>query len=176
VLFIDVFEGMIIGLVASVLLVLYQSSRPHIASLGRIPGVPGAYSDLKRHPENRPIPGVLILRLDAPMYYANALTVRERVKALVAESQPLPRAVVLDSAGQDSLDITSAEALKGLLVELKDKGIAIYVAELHGPVREFSQRTGLLELIGEDRIFPTVEAAVRFIETSAYSEKANPDV
>ena len=71
---------------------------------------------------------------------------------------------MLDSAGQDSLDITSAEVLKGLLVELKDKGIEIYVAEVHAPVLEFSQRTGLLEMIGEDHIFPTVDAAVRSIE------------
>jgi high affinity sulfate transporter 1 len=176
VLFIDVFEGMIIGLVASALLVLYQSSRPHIASLGRIPGVPGAYSDLKRHPENSAVLGVLILRLDAPIYYASALTVRERIKALVAEAGPSLRAVVLDAAGQDSLDVTSAEVLKGLLVELKGKGIAIYVAELHEPVREFSQRTGLYEIIGEDHIFPTVEAAVRFIESSARPAKATPEV
>jgi SulP family sulfate permease len=176
VLFVDVLEGMIIGLVASVLLVLYQSSRPHIASLGRIPGVPGAYSDLKRHPENSAIPGVIILRLDAPMYYANALTVRGRVKALVDEAGPSLRAVVLDAAGQDSLDVTSAEVLKGLVVELRDKGIDYYVAELHVPVRDFGQRAGLLELIGEDHLFPTVDAAVRFIEQSARSEKANPDV
>jgi sulfate permease, SulP family len=167
VLFIDVLEGMIIGLVASVLLILYQSSRPHLASLGRIPGIPGAYSDLERHPENTEIPGILIVRLDAPMYYANALTVRGRMKALVAETQPPPRAVVLDSAGQDSLDITSAEVLKGLVEELKAKSIQIYVAELHGPVREFGQRTGLLEMIGEDHIFPTVDTAVRFIDESA---------
>jgi SulP family sulfate permease len=167
VLFIDVLEGMIIGLVASVFLILYQSSRPHLASVGRIPGVPGAYSDLERHPENTAIPGVLILRLDAPIYYANALTVRERFKTLVAGTQPPPHAVVLNSAGQDSLDITSAEMLKGLLVELKDKGIDIYVAELHAPVREFGQRTGLLEMIGEDHIFHTVDSAVSFIETTA---------
>ncbi len=176
VLFIDVLEGMIIGLVASVLLVLYHSSRPHLANLGRIPGSPGAYSDLKRHPENTAVPGVLIVRLDAPMYYANALTIRDRMKALVAETQPPPRAVVLDSAGQDSLDITSAEVLKGLLVELKGKGIEIFVAELHGPVREFGQRTGLFEMIGEDHVFPTVDAAVSFIEQSAHSEKVIQDV
>jgi len=170
VLFIDVFEGMIIGLVASVLLVLYQSSRPHLASLGRIPGVPGAYSDLSRHPENTAVPGILILRLDAPIYFANALTVRERMKALVADAQPPPRAVVLDSAGQDSLDITSAEVLKGLVEELKGQDIEIYAAEVHAPVREFSQRTGLFEVIGEDHIFPTVDAAVGFIEVSARSE------
>jgi MFS superfamily sulfate permease-like transporter len=173
VLFVDVLEGMIIGLVASTLLVLYQSSRPHIAALGRIPEVPGAYSDLERHPENSAVPGVLILRLDAPIYYASALTVRGRMKTLVDEAGPSLQAVVLDAAGQDSLDITSAEVLKGLLVELRDKGIDYYVAELHLPVREFGQRTGLLEMIGEDHLFPTVDAAVRFIEMSLRSEKAN---
>jgi SulP family sulfate permease len=176
VLFIDVLEGMIIGLVASVLLVLYQSSRPHIASLGRIPGIPGAYSDLERHPENSTVPGVIILRLDAPIYYASALTVRGRMKTLVDEAGPSLRAVVLDAAGQDSLDVTSAEVLKGLLAELKDKGIDYYVAELHAPVREFGQRTGLLEMIGEDHLFPTLDAAVRFIEMSTGSEKADPEV
>jgi MFS superfamily sulfate permease-like transporter len=175
VLFVDVLEGMIIGLVASVLLVLYQSSRPHIAILGRIPGIPGAYSDLERHPENSPVPGVLILRLDAPIYYASALTVRGRIKTLVDEAGPSLRAVVLDAAGQDSLDITSAEALKGLLAELKGKGIDYYVAELHAPVREFGQRAGLPKLIADDHIFPTLDAAVRFIESSARPEKANPE-
>ncbi len=172
VLFIDVLEGMIIGLVASVLLVLYHSSRPHIASLGRIPGIPGAYSDLERHPENSAVPGVLILRLDAPIYYASALTVRGRIKTLVDESGPSLRAVVLDAAGQDTLDVTSAEVLKGLIAELKEKGIDYYVAELHAPVREFGQRTGLDKMIGEDHLFPTVEAAVRFIEMSARSRES----
>jgi MFS superfamily sulfate permease-like transporter len=166
VLFIDVLQGMIIGLVASLLLMIYQSSRPHVASLGRIPGMPGAYSGLDRHPENTPVPGTVILRLDAPMYYANALTVRERAKALVAETQPAPRAVVFDAAGQDSLDLTSAEVLKSLYLELKDKGIDLYVAELHRPVLESGKRMGLLEIIGEDHLFPTVDAAVRFIEMS----------
>jgi SulP family sulfate permease len=110
------------------------------------------------------------------MYYANALTVRERVKALVADAPPPLHAVVIDAAGQDSLDLTSIEVLKGLLAELKDKGIDIYVAELHGPVFEFIQRIGMLEIIGEDHIFPTIDAAVRFIEMAAQSEKVNPNV
>jgi SulP family sulfate permease len=174
VLFIDVLPGMVIGLVASLLLMIYQSSRPHLSSLGRIPGTPGAYSDLKRHPENTAVPGILILRLDAPMYYANALTVRGQIKALVADVQPPPHAIVLDAAAQDALDITSGGVLKGLVSELKDRGIDIYVAEVHAPVREFVQRAGLAGLIGEDHEFPTVEAAVRFIEASAGTEQANP--
>jgi high affinity sulfate transporter 1 len=173
VLFIEVLEGMIIGLVASMLLILYRSSRPHISSLGRIPGMPGAYSDLNRHPENAAVPGVLILRLDAPMYYANALTVREHLKNLVDAAQPPLRAVVLDAAGQDSLDITGSDVLKGLVLELRDKGIEIYVAEVHAPVLEFSRRTGLHALIGEGHIFPTVDAAVQFIEAAVQPEKEN---
>ena len=166
VLFFDVLQGMIIGLVFSLLLVIYQTSRPHLASLGRVPGVPGAYSDLERHPENTPIPGVLIVRLDAPIYYANALTVRDKIKNMIEQAQPPAHSLVLDAAGQDALDFTSAEVLKGLIRELKGKGIAVYTAEVHGPVREFSQRSGLLDIIGRDQMFPTVEAAVRFIETS----------
>ena len=81
VLLIDVLEGMVIGLVASLVFVIYRSSRPHLSSLGRVPGVPGAYTDLGRHPENTPVPHMLILRLDGPLYYANALTTRDKIKA-----------------------------------------------------------------------------------------------
>ena len=76
VLLIDVLEGMVIGLLASLVFVIYRSSRPHLSSLGRVPGVPGAFTDLGRHPENVSVPDMLILRLDGPLYYANALTAR----------------------------------------------------------------------------------------------------
>jgi high affinity sulfate transporter 1 len=164
VLLVDVLEGMIIGLVASLVFVIYRSSRPHLSSLGRVPGVPGAYSDLTRHPENTPIPGVMILRLDGPMYYANALTVRDRAKALIEEAATLPRVVIFDATAQDEIDLTSTDTLKSLVKELHAKNIAVYFAEVHAPIREFSRRTGLLELVGEDKIFPTVDAAVRFAE------------
>ena len=167
VLLIDVLQGMIIGLVCSLLLVVYKSSRPHISSLGRIPGIPGAYADLIRHPENVPVPGVLILRLDAPLYYANALTVQDRVKTLVDETDPPPRAVILDATVQEELDVTSAEMLKGLVMNLQGKGVSVYVAEAHAPAAEFGRRTGLYDLIGEDHMFPTVDAAVRSLEASA---------
>ena len=166
VILIDVLQGMAIGLICSIIYTVFKSSRPHLASLGRVPGIPGAYSDRKRHPEDLVVPGVLILRLDAPMYYANALTVRDKMKAMVEESETPVRAVLFDATVQDELDITSAEVLKGVVKELHGKGLAVYVAELHAPVREFGQRTGLLDLIGEENVFPTVDLAVSFIETS----------
>ncbi|NJD60423.1 MAG: STAS domain-containing protein, partial [Anaerolineae bacterium] len=170
VILIDVAEGMVIGLVASLLFVVYRSSRPHLSSLGRVPGVPGAYSDLTRHPENQAVPGIMILRLDSPIYYANAQTVRENIKALIAKADPPPYAVILDSAAQDNLDLTSAQMLRSLVRELKAKGIQIYAAEVHAPVQEAARRLGLIGEIGRANGFATVEAAVQFIEKGAHRQ------
>jgi SulP family sulfate permease len=169
VLFIDVLEGMMIGLLSSLAFVVYRSSRPHLSSLGRVPGVPGAYSDLERHPENAPVPGVLIVRLDAPMYYANALTARDRLKAMVRESAPPPTAVVFDGEGQDDLDVTSAHMLVGLVGELRSAGIDVYFANVHEPVLERARDTGLYEAVGDQFVLPTVDVAVRALEKQARS-------
>jgi MFS superfamily sulfate permease-like transporter len=171
VLFIDVLQGMIIGVVASLVFVIYRSSRPHVSSLGRVPGVPGAYSDLGRHPENTPVPGVLIVRVDAQLYYANALTVRDRVKAMIAEMASPPRAVILDSVAWDQIDVTSTDVLKGLVKELRGNGIQVYWAEVHAPVLEYGRQTGLLDAIGEDHVYPTVDAAVRAIAPTTVSDQ-----
>jgi len=170
VLLIDVLQGMIIGVVASLVFVVYKSSRPHVSSLGRVPGVPGAYSDLTRHPENTPVPGVLIVRVDAQLYYANALTVRDRVKAMLAEMSSPPRAVIIDSSAWDELDVTSTEVVKGLVKELRVNGIDVYLADVHAPVLEYVRKTGLLDLIGEDHVFPTVDLALRSLEERESNE------
>jgi high affinity sulfate transporter 1 len=171
VLLIDVLQGMIIGVVASLLFVVYKTCRPHISSLGRVPGVPGAYSDLTRHPENTPVPGVLIVRVDTQLYYANALTVRDRVKAMIAELAAPPRAVIFDSAAWDVIDVTSTDVLQGMVKELHGNGIDVYLAEVHAPVLAYGRQTGLLDAIGEDHVFPTVDAAVRAIAPTTASDQ-----
>jgi MFS superfamily sulfate permease-like transporter len=169
VLLIDVLQGMLIGLLASLAFVIYRSSRPHISSLGRVPGAPGAFSDLTRHPENIPVPGVLILRLDGPLYYANALTFRNRVKEIVAAAQPPPHAVLFDAAAQDQLDLTSAEVFVRLVKDLRLRGIDVYMADVHAPVRDFSVRAGLIQVIGEGNVFPNVDIAVRALEATSHT-------
>jgi high affinity sulfate transporter 1 len=164
VVLVDVLQGMMIGLLASLAFVVYRSSRPHLSSLGRVPDVEGAYADLERHPENVPVPGVLIVRLDAPMYYANALTARDRLKAMLRAAAPPPRAVVFDGEGQDELDLTSAQMLRGLVMELRAAGLAVCFANVHAPVLERARETDLLDTVGLERIFPTIDQAVRAIE------------
>jgi MFS superfamily sulfate permease-like transporter len=103
------------------------------------------------------------LRVDAQLYYANALTARDRVKAMIAEMESPPRAVIFDATSQDQLDLTTTEAIRGLMKELHEKGIDLYLAEIHAPVLEHGRRMGLLEFIGEDHVYPTVDLAVQSI-------------
>jgi SulP family sulfate permease len=160
----DVLAGMLIGLVASTLLMVYRSSRPHLAVLGRAPGVAGRYQDIERHPDSTPVPGVLVVRLDAPLYYANALSVRAAIEEIIEAEDVPPHALVIDASGQDSLDITSAEMLGSLVAKLQDAGIEVAAAEVHAPVLDFARTTGLIQL-PPDHVFPTVDAAVHALES-----------
>jgi MFS superfamily sulfate permease-like transporter len=164
VVLIDVLPGLVIGVVAMLLLVIYTASRPHLGLLGAVPGVPGAYGDIERHPDYQRVPGLLVMRLEAPLFYANATPVHDRVKALVGESDPLPRAVILELTANAGLDITSAEMLEQLITTLRSAGIDVALADLRQPVVDLARRSGLLETLGEDRLFRTLDDAVRTMD------------
>jgi high affinity sulfate transporter 1 len=156
----DVLPALIIGVTAMLLLVVYHSSQPHVAELGRVPGLPGAYGGRRMHPEYEPVPGLLILRLQTPVLYSNAAPVAHRIKQLVGEADPTPRAVIVESGGSDRLDITSAEMLRQLVRELHAAGIDLALADVHTQVVRMARRAGVLDELGEDRIFHTVDEAV----------------
>jgi sulfate permease, SulP family len=158
---IDVLPGLVIGVLAMVLFVVYHASRPHLSVLGHVPGLPGAYGDVGRHPTYARVPGLLILRLEAPLFYANASLVCDTVKRLVGGSEPTPPAVILDVGANSDLDITSAERLGELVESLRSAGVGFALAEVRLPVLEAARRTRLLDTIGADRCFRTIDEAVR---------------
>ncbi len=162
VLLIDVLEGMIIGLVASLVFVIYRSSRPHLSSLGRVPGVPGAYSDLGRHPENLPVPGVLIVRLDAPC----TTPTRSRCGTECEPWSPRPTRRWSSSTPRDRTSSTSPapRCSPAMVKSLQAGGITLYVAQAHDPVLEAADPAGLDQLIGAESSLPTLDAAVRAAE------------
>jgi high affinity sulfate transporter 1 len=166
---IDVLPGLVIGVVAMLLLFIYNASRPHLGVLGRVPGAPGAYGDLLRHADYQQIPGLLVLRLDAPLFYANASLVRDHVKRLVGAAEPVPRAVILDVGANDDLDISSEEMLEQLVDALHGAGVDFALAEVRQPVREMMRRSGLSAKIGSARIFLTIDEAIQ-----ALSDKSSP--
>ena len=120
---IDVLPGLVIGVVSMVLLVIYHATRPHISVLGRVPGVPDAYGDVDRHPDYLAVPGLLMLRLEALLFYANATLVTGRIKRFAGAEEPPPRAVILDIGANGRLDITSCEKLSELVAELRSAGV-----------------------------------------------------
>jgi high affinity sulfate transporter 1 len=166
VVFVDVLEGMMIGLVSSLLFVVYRTSRPHLAVLGRVPGIPGAYSELARHPENTPVPGVLIVRLDGPLYYANALTFRTQLKALIDQAAPPPAALILDLRVLSGLDLTSLDMLKALLGDLQRRGLAVRLVDVHVPVIDVMRAHGVFDVFPEGQVLRNVNEAVKQLAAS----------
>jgi sulfate permease, SulP family len=164
---IDVLPGLVIGVSAMLLLVVYHASQPHIGSLGRVPGEPGAYGDVARHPDYDRIPGLLILRLESPLFYANATPVRDRIKALVGECDPPPRALILDAGANDRLDITGAEMLDELVRTMRSARIDVALADVRQPVIRMARRAGLVTQLGDSRIFHTIDQAVQALGGTA---------
>ena len=161
VLVLDVLPGLAIAVLFSLIYVIYKSSRPHVSVLGRVPGSPGAYTDIQRHPEDRPVEGLIIFRLNAPLYFANASLIHSSLRELIRDSQPPPKAVIIDMSASDNLDITGLEMLEKLVRELKEANIRVMVAEVHQPVRDMALRSGLADEFNRSQVFPMVDAAVR---------------
>jgi MFS superfamily sulfate permease-like transporter len=151
-----------IGLAVAVAIIefLWNGWRPYSAVLGRPNSVEG-YHDITRYPEARQIPGLLLFRWDAPLFFANAELFRERVMDAVAKSPNSVRWVVMAAEPVTSVDITAADTLAELDETLHSAGIELCFAELKDPVKDKLKRFGLFSVIGEKYFFPTIEAAVR---------------
>ena len=171
----DVLPGLILGVVTALLLLIYRASRPVISWLGTNPASPGTFEDLRRHPGAVPVPGALIARPDAPLFYANAQLVRDAIEDAVAASTVPVRAVVLVLDASDDIDITSAEQLGKLTGTLHADGVAFGLAHLHRPARQMAERSGLLAKIGPDHVFPAIPAAVAWAGTAAGAPAGGPE-
>jgi high affinity sulfate transporter 1 len=151
-----------IGLAVAVAIIefLWNGWRPYSAVLGRPNSVEG-YHDITRYPEARQIPGLVLFRWDAPLFFANAELFRERVMDAVAKSPNSVRWVVVAAEPVTSVDITAADTLAELDENLHRADIELCFAELKDPVKDKLKRFGLFSVIGEKYFFPTIEASVR---------------
>jgi high affinity sulfate transporter 1 len=170
----SVLIGMLIAVGLSLASLLYRASRPYVAVLIEVEGRAQAYADMSRHPEGRPVPGMLLLRLDAPLYFFNANVARSQVLALLGVSDPRPTVVVLDIGATGDLDTTTSDMLLDLVGRLRGEGVEVALAQVKGPVRDRMRRAGLIELIGEDRLFRTVGQAVGALAPDASTAGTAP--
>jgi high affinity sulfate transporter 1 len=159
--------GIALAVAIAVIEFLWDGWRPHSAVLGRADGVKG-YHDIARYPDARLIPGLVLFRWDAPLFFANAELFQERVME-AAEKSPTPvRWVVVAAEPVTSVDVTAADVLAELDDSLRQAGIELCFAELKDPVKDKLKRFGTFAQLGEETFFPTIGAAV-----SAYL-KAHP--
>jgi sulfate permease, SulP family len=153
----DVMTGLMLAVFLSVVMLLYRASRPYIAILGQRAN--GEYSDLDRHADAQSVPGLVMLRLDAPLYFFNANVARSQILAQTTGDAP-PRAILLDLAASADLDIGTSDMLRDLCSDLRANQIDLLFAEIRGSVRDRMMKTGLLEHLGEDHLYASIAAAV----------------
>jgi SulP family sulfate permease len=151
----DTLPGLFIGIGISFLLLLYRASRPRVAELGKPLG-DERFEDLERHPESRRVPGVVVLRVESGLFFANAEPVRTQVRRAAREQEV--KTVVLDAETIPFIDVSAARMLDELADELHRDAVSLLLARDVGQVRDVLRTTGG-DMFGE-RVYPTVRAAV----------------
>jgi len=151
--------GIVIAIVIAVIAFLWDAWRPHSAVLGQVEDVKG-YHDIVRYPEARLIPGLVLFRWDAPLFFANAEFFHDRVIAAVTSSPTPVRWLVVTAEPVTSIDVTSADALCELDQSLRAAGIQMCFAEMKDGVKEKLKRLGVMACLGDRPLFATIEEAV----------------
>lgn len=174
VLLFETLPGLVIGIAASLVLLVARTSRPHVAVLAPLPGTEGptaerAWVDVERHPAAAPVPGVLVVRVEAPLMFANADYVRTRVRELAGAVADL-RLVVLDGRTTPSVDVTAADMLGQLRGDLRRTGAELVLAENVGQVRDLLATAG----DGEPAALPSIEAALNLHRERVRPEPPGP--
>jgi MFS superfamily sulfate permease-like transporter len=147
VLVLGILKGVMLAAVVSLLLLIRRASRPHVAFLGRIPGFRGL-SDMERNPDNAPIAGAIVFRVEAALLYFNAGHVHDAVLSKMHSSREPVRLVVCDLSATPNVDVAGARMLAKLHGELKAAGIAFRMAGAHAAVRDILRAEGLEERAG----------------------------
>jgi len=151
--------GILIAIVIAVIEFLWDGWRPHSAVLGEVEQVHG-YHDITRYPQARLIPGLVLFRWDAPLFFANAEFFHDRVLVAVASSPTPVRWLVVAAEPVTSIDVTAADAVCDLDDLLSAAGVRLCFAEMKSPVTEKLRRFGLMNRFGERAFFATLEDAV----------------
>jgi high affinity sulfate transporter 1 len=151
--------GICLAIVIAVIEFLWDGWRPYSAVLGRVNGLRG-YHDTQRYPDARLVPGLVIFRWDAPLFFANAELFLERVLEAVAASPTRVRRVIVTAEPITSVDVTSADMLLDLSSKLHESGVELRFAEMKSRVMDKFARFELLPVLGEPLFYPTLGAAV----------------
>jgi MFS superfamily sulfate permease-like transporter len=168
-----VLPGIAIAVGLSILNVFRRAWWPYDTELGRVEGLAG-YHDVHSYPEAQHLPGLVIYRFDAPLFFANAKTFRDEVRRL-ANTEPKPRWIVIAAEPVTDVDTTASDLLEELDEMLNAQGISLVFAELKDPVRRKIERYGLTRTIDPRHFYPTIESAVAGFRQETHAEWTSAD-
>jgi MFS superfamily sulfate permease-like transporter len=154
-----VIHGIFLSVALALLAFIWRAWRPYDAVLGRVDGLKG-YHDISRHPDAKQIPGLVLFRWDAPLFFANASVFQEHVLQAVADSPTPTKWIVVAAEPVTDIDITAADMLAELDQRLHQSGVELCFAEMKGPVKDRLKRYGLFASFGTESFFPTIGRAV----------------
>ncbi len=162
-------QGIGVGVVLSLVMVIYRTTRPHVAVLGRIPGT-RHYRNMDRFHEVEDRPDLLLLRFDAQVYFANTNFFKETLEKLVEQKGDALKAIILNAESINNLDSSAIHMLSDLLEDLNLAGVEFYMTNVKGPVRDALKRGHLMEKIGDDHFFMDLENAVAYFDSREESK------
>jgi SulP family sulfate permease len=157
---VGVLEALLVAVALSIVDVVRRSTTPHDAVLGWVDRQ-GRYANVQLHPRARVVPGVLVYRLDDRLFFANASYVKGRIREAIHGAPAPVQWLVFDAEALTHVDATGVDTLTELIRSLQQQEITFVFARLKGPMRQDLQEAGVLGLVGEDRLYPTVRAAVQ---------------
>ncbi len=162
-------QGILVGVIVSLIVIIYESSTPHTAVMGRLPDTE-TYRNLKRNPEAMTRSHVVVLRMDANLSFANVSTFQDLVLDLDV-NDPALEAIVIDMYPVNQIDSTATHTLRDVIETCRRSGVRLYLAGVKGPVKDVLDAAGLSDDLGEARFFlevhDAVEAAEKAVETEA---------
>lgn len=158
--FVGVLQGILVAVALSLAVFVRRAWEPYRAELVSVEGVPG-FHDVSRHPEGERIPGLVIARFDAPLFFANGTVFDTWVRGLVADAPAPVRRVIIAAEPITGLDTTALDELVELDDHLAGLGVDLVFAEMKGPVKDRLVRFGVGRRFGPDHFYPTVHSAVR---------------
>ncbi len=164
VLVFGILVGLLVAVVVSLLALVFRAYRPSSAVLGRAPGAMDdetyRFRGVRDHPEYETFPGLVILRVEGELFFANARWFRETVRSLVRGQSPPVREVLVHAGAVPYIDTTAAATLRELIAELYESEVELHFARVTTSLYENLERNGILELVGSDRFHETVLAGV----------------
>ncbi|MFY0625245.1 MAG: sulfate permease [Reichenbachiella sp.] len=164
-------KGVIIGVVLSLIMLVFKTSEPHMALLGRIQGT-NHFRNLSRYENANDFPDVAILRFDARLYFANINSLKEKI-GIIVKDKPELKTLILDAQSISDIDSTGLSGLLDIIDSLKDLGISFKMVSIIGPVRDKLVQTGAIEMIGIDNLYPSISDAVDNVHDKAIKFQSN---